>query len=489
MPNPNYSFPPPRSPALTAFLNGIEPRAWVFALSQCGDALRADAALESALRDFVARVQSLPLAQWPVQLWTSLLKQPLMLAELDPALDLARLTPGPRAALLLRLIAGLDLVHAAQVLGVSPAAYEVALHNAQAHPDMADAQMQALREHLHDLIHQMPVDRRQALAALREQALSKSPEGLAPVARPKPRAARQRWWLWSLLALLLLALIATFFWPVGSLIAPGQSESLPMESITPLPTLTDTVIITHPDYQQLAEPTDDAIAQQLAFLSWLAAVTSMSTTPDVSPAPATPPESLDALPAAEQVLLSSARAAWPALDPATRAALLRHARDWQSRPSEQRALLRQRVRQWDRQAAPERARRRTPFIAWQGLSAADSQRVRAAARYVAALPPPEQQALRAQFAALPADTQRLWWMGPALGQELVPIASLFAFMPEADRPALLVALRALDAQARTDLALLAPRLSEARRQALRKDLLAAPPAKRAAVIRQRLISP
>ena len=262
-----------------------------------------------------------------------------------------------------------------------------------------------------------------------------------------------------------------------------------MESITPLPTLTDTVIITHPDYQQLAEPTDDAIAQQLAFLSWLAAATPTSTSPDVSPAPATPPESLDALSAVEQTLLSSARAAWPALDPATRAALLRHARDWQSRPSEQRALLRQRVRQWDRQAAPERARRRTPFIAWQGLSAADSQRVRAAARYVAALPPPEQQALRAQFATLPADTQRLWWMGPALGQELVPIASLFAFMPEADRPALLVALRALDAQARADLALLAPRLSEARRQALRKDLLAAPPAKRAAVIRQRLISP
>ena len=123
---------------------------------------------------------------------------------------------------------------------------------------------------------------------------------------------------------------------------------------------------------------------------------------------------------------------------------------------------------------------------WQALTAADSEWVRTAARYVAALPPSEQQSLRAQFAAAPADTQRLWWLGPALGQELAPIASLFAFLPEADRPTLLAALHELDAQARADLAVLTPRLSEARRQALRKDLLAAPPAKRAEVIRQRL---
>jgi hypothetical protein len=59
-------------------------------------------------------------------------------------------------------------------------------------------------------------------------------------------------------------------------------------------------------------------------------------------------------------------------------------------------------------------------------------------------------------------------------------------MPEADRPALLLVLRELDDVARADLATLAPRLSEARRQALRRDLLAAPPERRAALIRERL---
>jgi hypothetical protein len=94
--------------------------------------------------------------------------------------------------------------------------------------------------------------------------------------------------------------------------------------------------------------------------------------------------------------------------------------------------------------------------------------------------------LQAEFAALPADDQNLWWMGPALGQELVPVASLFAFVPESRRPALLDAVHSLDAQSRADLAMLAPRLVEARRQQLIEDLLAAPPAQRAELIRQRL---
>ncbi len=87
---------------------------------------------------------------------------------------------------------------------------------------------------------------------------------------------------------------------------------------------------------------------------------------------------------------------------------------------------------------------------------------------------------------MPADDQNLWWMGPALGQELVPVASLFAFVPEDRRPALLDAVHSLDAQSRSDLAMLAPRLVEARRQQLIEDLLAAPPEQRALLIRKRL---
>jgi hypothetical protein len=144
------------------------------------------------------------------------------------------------------------------------------------------------------------------------------------------------------------------------------------------------------------------------------------------------------------------------------------------------------LRQWDSQAAPDRARRRTPFVAWQRLSVSDQQRVRATTSYLAALPAPEQQLLQEQFSALPADIQNLWWLGPALGEEMVPLASLFAYMPEAERPALLATVHALDAQSRSDLAMLAPRLSEARRRDLRRELLATPPEQRAELVRQRL---
>ncbi|MBC7655921.1 MAG: hypothetical protein H7147_01980, partial [Frankiaceae bacterium] len=91
------------------------------------------------------------------------------------------------------------------------------------------------------------------------------------------------------------------------------------------------------------------------------------------------------------------------------------------------------------------------------------------------------------FAASPADSQALWWLGPALGQELAPFSSLFAFMPESDRPALLQVLRELDDTSRANLATLAPRLTEARRQGLRRDLLAAPAARRGPLISERLL--
>ncbi|MFA6986428.1 MAG: DUF3106 domain-containing protein [Arenimonas sp.] len=481
-------FPsPPRSAALIAFLHGIEPRAWVFALSQSGDGQLAMAALQSALPNFLVRAQSQPLAEWPLQFWSCLLAQPLMLTELDPELDLARLTPGPRAALLLRLIAGLDVVHAARVLDVSPEAYQVALNHAVTHPDLDDAWMQDLRQQLHGQIHQMAPEQRQALAQLRERALSGHTEQNDMPGRAQGvRRARASWWAWGLLALLAVALVATFVWPFKSAIAPGQKEALPVEPVAAPPALTDTVIVTHPDYAQLAEPADAALAQRMALLSWLAAAT-----PTAAEFASTAPSedtlaAFEALPASEQKLLSSARAAWPSLDAATRSALAGNARDWRSRTPTQRGQLRHRLRQWNQQTAPDRARLRTPFLAWQGLSSFDRQRLRAAAARFDAMAPAEQQALRDQFAALPADTQRLWWLGPMLGQELAPIASLFAFMPEAERPELLLALRTLGAEARGDLVLLAPRLNEAQRQTLRRELLAAAPGQRAALIHRRL---
>src|SRR5205809_2678071 len=97
---PDASLPagaprPLPSSALTAFLHGIEARAWVFALCQGGDAVRADRTLAEAEREFIATAAARPLAEWPLQFWASLLRQPGLLAPLDPELDLSRLDPGP----------------------------------------------------------------------------------------------------------------------------------------------------------------------------------------------------------------------------------------------------------------------------------------------------------------------------------------------------------------------------------------------------------
>lgn len=481
----NSAANPPGSSALTAFLHGIEPRAWVFALSQSGDPDMADIALESAMEDFVGRAKPLPLADWPMQFWSSLMKQPVMLAELEPELDLARLTPGPRAALLLRLIASLDVAHAAEVLGVSPGAYEAALGHALADPALGGPWLQDLREQLHELIHQMPLERRAGLTAIRTRVIAEHAARAQEEGAPEaPRRAPL--WSWLLLGALLLALLASFLLPMRSLLAPGQSEALPREPIAPAPGLTDNVVVTHPDYGQVAEPADEAVAADLAFLSWLTGASTPAPAEGAASGPTTTAATIDVVPDDLRSLLSSATGIWDTLEADDRRALLASARDWKARTGAKRNELRQRLRDWDRQSAPARASRRTPFVSWRALHEGDRVSLRAAAARLGVLPPTEQQTLRAQFAALPADAQRLWWMGPTLGRELAPIAPLFAFVPEGERPALLDALRLLEPAARADLALLATRLDEARRDRLRRDLLAAAPGERASLIRSRL---
>lgn len=479
--------------ALTAFLHGIEPRAWVFALCQGGDAARADQALAAAEREFVARADGLPLADWPLQFWAALLRQPGLLAGLDSELDLARLEPGPRAALLLRLLASLDVPHAAEALGVSVRAYEAALGQALAAPGLPDDWLVSLRAQLQALVHDLPAPTRARLDEIRREVLAQAAgaasSAILPVeAVPLEEAAPARpRWPWLGLGVLLLALLATLWIPLPVTLRPGESEGLPNEPLPPPPALSDSVVVTHPDYPQLAEPGSEDLARELALLSWLAAALP-SPEPALAPAHPNPPppESFDALGGRERNLLAAAAGVWPQLEAPERAALLANAADWRERPAPERARLRARLRAWDGQAAAERARRRVPFQAWLALPPEERARLRATQARLAAMPAAEQAALRAQFAALDADTQRVWWLGPSLGQQLAPIAALFGFLPEADRPALLEALRGLEANARAELAQLAPRLDEAQRQALRKQLLALPPEQRSEFIHGRL---
>lgn len=267
--SPSTTHPSPEA-AISAFLHGIERRAWVFARAQCGDEDLAEAAVAGAIDEFQRVCAVKPLASWPRDFWTLLLAQPLLLRGRSNLLP--ELSVGPRAALLLRLVAGLDLAHAAQVLGVSEAAYRAALSHAlqQMHAAGSDpARLEGLREQLHQEIRQAPslLSRFPSTPAVQRvpAAITPADDDLAAFEQPRWRLA-----LKISLALLLLMLAVSFFWTPWHRLAPGESESLPPEEITIAPA-DASATVTHPDFALLATPADGALAGDLAFYSWLAA--------------------------------------------------------------------------------------------------------------------------------------------------------------------------------------------------------------------------
>lgn len=260
------------SPALAAFLRGIERRAYVFAQVQCGDDGIAQTALWRAMRAFRGTSALSPLSAWPAGFWALLMAQPELSQGESQATELAAIGSGPRAALLLRMVAGLDFGHAAQVLGVSEATYRFALQRAL--QQLGDAGVSystlgGLRERLRLQVKTLPPARLEELAALRERVLRNEPEP----ARERRRAGQPRWLraaLWTAAALLFGAFAATFL-PVSPSLAPGLTEGLAGEAApAPAPVVRDSDRVTHPDYAQLSAPADAALAADLAFLSWVA---------------------------------------------------------------------------------------------------------------------------------------------------------------------------------------------------------------------------
>jgi DNA-directed RNA polymerase specialized sigma24 family protein len=263
--------------AITAFLHGIERRAWVFARAQCGDEALAEQAVASAVDVFRRNRREKPLADWPRDFWTLLLAQPLLLR--GQSLLLPGLSVGPRAALLLRLVAGLDVLHAAQVLGVSEAAYRAALSHALQQTQAAGDEpinLEALREHLQQEIRQAPATRRAPSEPSIEQFSAEASESASATIATLIGDRVRVWphWLFALkilLGLLLLTLIASFFWTPWHALAPGQSEPLPPEAIAAFAPADASAAVTHPDFALLAAPADAAVARDMAFYSWLAA--------------------------------------------------------------------------------------------------------------------------------------------------------------------------------------------------------------------------
>ncbi len=286
------SAPPGASPALGAFLRGVERRGAVLAELQAGDARTGDGALGAAMRGFAAEAADLPMADWPVRFWQRLLAEPGLrqrtpvAVELDAADGLATLGSGPRAALLLRLAAGLSEADAAGALGVALPSYRLALQRALPRHGDGRADPRAwtqLREAVHRRIKTLDPDRLVRLGRLREAALAGGglplPQAAAveadvPTHRPWPRR------VWLLPAACLLAL-ATSYWPPVERWLDGQllgADALNEVRIQPLPDsgprarFGDTAgLLAHRDFDLLADPEGVQAAQDVAFLSWLAA--------------------------------------------------------------------------------------------------------------------------------------------------------------------------------------------------------------------------
>jgi len=272
VPSSTSSPLPSTESAIAAFLHGIERRAWVFAHAQCGEDALAEQAVRSAVATFRRDCAGKPLASWPRDFWTVLLAQPVLLqgrSQLLPGLSV-----GPRAALLLRLVAGLDLAHAAQVLGVSEAAYRAALNHAlqQLHASNDPTDVETLRERLQQEIRQAPLHIPVAKAEPAQADLEDRPvpEAIETelVDQPEPR-----WRLAVKIALgvFLLALVLSFFWTPWHRLAPGESEPLPAEAVAALAPADASAAVTHPDFALLAAPADEKLSHDLAFYSWLAA--------------------------------------------------------------------------------------------------------------------------------------------------------------------------------------------------------------------------
>ncbi|MBS0457869.1 MAG: DUF3106 domain-containing protein [Proteobacteria bacterium] len=190
---------------------------------------------------------------------------------------------------------------------------------------------------------------------------------------------------------------------------------------------------------------------------------------------------------ATQTLLAPLRDGWGNLSPGDRQHLLANARHWQTlSKTEQQALL-QRQSQWLALPPTARAQQRARYAAWEKLTPDEQARVRAAAARFAALPGPQQGALRARFSAQAPDWQSSWLLGPAVGVWLDQAGTWFSYVPDGERSATLRMLEDLPAPARAQLFTVSRRLGAAQREQLRKNLLAAAPAQRAALIANQLM--
>lgn len=489
------------SAALSAFLRGIERRGAVFAHLQAGDADAGMAALAAAMAGFRAVAGRTAFGDWPRRFWSLLLAVP-QLREPGHAGQwpeefqaLGRVGRGPRAALLLRLVAHVSEADAAAVLGVSRSTYRMALR--QALPRRADggadeAAWRTLGEAAQQAVRALTPEQLAELARMREAALQgadwEPPQAPDPVRPERPR------WLWPALIAVVVATVAALAatlllepMPSGSQAGPDRILSEALAPPEPAPAAEaawddDLLLLTHPDFELLAAQAQGTTVREPAFHAWLvyqledlpdadAAVGAEGAGPaaDAAPAPALPPplQALAAsLPAEDRARLAARRAQLQALAPAELSALRAATIGWEALDlTEQRA-------------------RRDGWQAWNRLPAQARARMQAAAAAYAELPEERRKTLADAFAGLDELERNGWRLGPDLGADWPLLHPLFALVPEQQQEQLLAVLLSMDATERADLAILAQRTPPGERERLRTELLTTPAENRAAWLRQ-----
>jgi hypothetical protein len=471
------------STALGAFLRGVERRGLVFAQLLAGSSGAGAAALAWSVERFRDEAARTAFGEWPRRFWSLLLAAPtLRRPPEDPRWDsdfawLERIGHGPRAALLLRLVAGLAESDAASVLGIARPTYRLGLQRALPHHDDGSADVeawQALGRATQDVLRALPQG---ALATAAGTGTPGQEDGLPDASARRPAGRGLRGAL-ALVALATLAALAATFVPGDHLPegldeAPGHilSEPLP-EAERPAGRYADEdALALHPDLGLLlddVEPGDPAADP--AFHAWLLAEGDAHS--NAAPVSGGNGGEARLLPAAH-----ASSSGQPSRPPAERLAALDPAG---------RARAAQRRAQWDALSYAERGERRERWVAWQNLSRAERQMLRDAGARHATRTADEQAALRARFDALDGSVRHGWLLGPDLGADYPRLHPLIAQVPAEARTALLEALRGLDAQARDDLAVLAARTPPQSRAELRIELLATPPAQRARWLRRKV---
>ncbi|HIY71186.1 MAG TPA: sigma-70 region 4 domain-containing protein [Candidatus Luteimonas excrementigallinarum] len=288
MPAPPVTDQTAAPPALSAFLRGVERRAAVFAHLQAGDDAAGMEALAEAMGAFRTVATRTAFGDWPRRFWAMLLATPQLR---EPKADgrwpeqfqaLAQVGRGPRAALLLRLVAHVSEADAAAALGVSRPTYRMALRRAlprDAEGRGDDAAWQALGAAAQQAVRDISPQRMEMLAQLRDAALqgvqwSPPPPPGAAVEEDSPRPR----WLWPALAGVVLATVAGVLaapWLAGDRSGAGGgpdrilSEALAPGSAPEGGLEGDLALLTHPDFELLAAEPQDAAMHEPAFHAWL----------------------------------------------------------------------------------------------------------------------------------------------------------------------------------------------------------------------------